>query len=203
MPVPSAPQVSLGEAEAFGERGRLTAPRIEYRDSWRPTFSPSTSSEPSTSAAATISTISNSSAARAARPDSTKSSRSVRPFRPLYQRKVISPLGSPGDTPYRRRSAGSIPFHGQVSAQTESNTMSQPKEDPMSYPSKVNRVLFFGAATMIGATGFLVRPNGRKGRPRMRPVRLCRQLLTPPGQRLRGRLQRKGHISLGTGRRRR
>lgn len=39
MPVPSAPQVSLGEAETFVELGRLTAPRIEYRDSWWPTFS--------------------------------------------------------------------------------------------------------------------------------------------------------------------
>lgn len=39
MPVPSAAQVSLGEAEAFAELGRLTAPRIEYRDTWWPTFS--------------------------------------------------------------------------------------------------------------------------------------------------------------------
>lgn len=38
MPVPSAAQVSLGDAEAFEELGRLTAPRIEYRDSWSPTF---------------------------------------------------------------------------------------------------------------------------------------------------------------------
>lgn len=39
MPVPSAAQISLGEAEAFTELGRLTAPRIEYRDTWWPTFS--------------------------------------------------------------------------------------------------------------------------------------------------------------------
>jgi hypothetical protein len=39
MPVPSAAQISLGEAEAFEEVGRLTAPRIEYRDTWWPTFS--------------------------------------------------------------------------------------------------------------------------------------------------------------------
>ncbi len=38
MPVPSAAQVSLGDAEAFEELGRLTAPRVEYRDSWWPTF---------------------------------------------------------------------------------------------------------------------------------------------------------------------
>lgn len=38
MPVPSAATVSLGEAEAFEELGRLTAPRIEYRDTWWPTF---------------------------------------------------------------------------------------------------------------------------------------------------------------------
>ncbi len=38
MPVPSAAQVSLGEAEAFTELDRLTAPRISYRDSWWPTF---------------------------------------------------------------------------------------------------------------------------------------------------------------------
>lgn len=38
MPVPSAAQVSLGEAEAFDELGRLTAPRVEYRDTWWPTF---------------------------------------------------------------------------------------------------------------------------------------------------------------------
>jgi hypothetical protein len=37
MPVPSAAQVSLGEAEAFTELGRLTAPRVEYRDTWWPT----------------------------------------------------------------------------------------------------------------------------------------------------------------------
>lgn len=39
MPVPSSARVSLGEAEAFAELGRLTAPRIEYRDTWWPTFS--------------------------------------------------------------------------------------------------------------------------------------------------------------------
>ncbi len=38
MPVPSAARISLGEAEAFSELGRITAPRIEYRDSWWPTF---------------------------------------------------------------------------------------------------------------------------------------------------------------------
>jgi hypothetical protein len=38
MPVPSAARVSLGEAEVFTELERLTAPRIEYRDSWWPTF---------------------------------------------------------------------------------------------------------------------------------------------------------------------
>jgi hypothetical protein len=39
MPVPSTAQVSLGAAEAFTELERLTAPRIEFRDSWWPTFS--------------------------------------------------------------------------------------------------------------------------------------------------------------------
>jgi hypothetical protein len=38
MPVPSAAQVSLGDTEVFEELGRLTAPRVEYRDSWWPTF---------------------------------------------------------------------------------------------------------------------------------------------------------------------
>jgi hypothetical protein len=35
----------------------------------------------------------------------------------------------------------------------------------MSHPSKVNKVLFFGAATMIGATGFLVIPTAAKADP--------------------------------------
>ena len=38
MPVPSAARVSLGDTEVFEELGRLTAPRIEYRDSWWPTI---------------------------------------------------------------------------------------------------------------------------------------------------------------------
>lgn len=38
MPVPSAAKVSLGETEVFEELGRITAPRVEYRDSWWPTF---------------------------------------------------------------------------------------------------------------------------------------------------------------------
>jgi hypothetical protein len=38
MPVPSVAEVSLGDAEVFSELGRLTAPRIEYRDDWWPTF---------------------------------------------------------------------------------------------------------------------------------------------------------------------
>jgi hypothetical protein len=38
MPVPSAADVALGDPEVFEELGRLTAPRIEYRDSWWPTF---------------------------------------------------------------------------------------------------------------------------------------------------------------------
>jgi hypothetical protein len=38
MPVPFAAKVSLGHTEAFEELGRLTAPRVEYRDSWWPTF---------------------------------------------------------------------------------------------------------------------------------------------------------------------
>jgi len=36
--VPSAAEVPLGDAEAFEELRRLTAPRVEYRDSWWPTF---------------------------------------------------------------------------------------------------------------------------------------------------------------------
>jgi hypothetical protein len=39
MPVPSAADVSLGDTEVFEELARLTAPRVEYRDSWWPTFS--------------------------------------------------------------------------------------------------------------------------------------------------------------------
>jgi len=39
MPVPSAAEVSLGDAELFTELGRVTAPRVEYRDRWWPTFS--------------------------------------------------------------------------------------------------------------------------------------------------------------------
>ncbi|MFI5508735.1 DUF2330 domain-containing protein [Mycobacterium sp. NPDC051804] len=38
MPVPSAARVTLGEAEVFSELTKLTAPRIEYRDSWWPTI---------------------------------------------------------------------------------------------------------------------------------------------------------------------
>jgi hypothetical protein len=38
MPVPSGAHVSLGDTEVFEELGRLTAPRVEYRDSWLPTF---------------------------------------------------------------------------------------------------------------------------------------------------------------------
>lgn len=38
MPVPSAAQVALGDARVFDELRRLTAPRVEYRDSWWPTF---------------------------------------------------------------------------------------------------------------------------------------------------------------------
>ncbi len=38
MPVPSAARVTLGDTEVFSELGRLTAPRIEYRDSWWPTL---------------------------------------------------------------------------------------------------------------------------------------------------------------------
>ena len=39
MPVPSAARVTLGEAEVFDELRRLTAPRVEQRESWWPTFS--------------------------------------------------------------------------------------------------------------------------------------------------------------------
>ncbi len=52
MPVPSAAQVSLGEADAFEELGRLTAPGVEYRDSWWPTFGWLTSGGPSEGAMA-------------------------------------------------------------------------------------------------------------------------------------------------------
>jgi hypothetical protein len=38
MPVPSAARVSLGDTAVFEDLGRLTAPRIEYRDSWWPTI---------------------------------------------------------------------------------------------------------------------------------------------------------------------
>ncbi len=38
MPVPSAAQVSLGDTAVFEELARMTAPRVEYRDSWSPTF---------------------------------------------------------------------------------------------------------------------------------------------------------------------
>lgn len=38
MPVPSAAQVTLGDDAVFDELARRTAPRIEYRDSWWPTF---------------------------------------------------------------------------------------------------------------------------------------------------------------------
>jgi hypothetical protein len=39
MPVPSAAQVSLGDAKVFDELAAMTAPRLEFRDSWWPTFS--------------------------------------------------------------------------------------------------------------------------------------------------------------------
>ncbi len=52
MPVPSAAMVSLGEAEAFTELGRLTAPRVEYHDSWWPTFTWLTAGGPSEGAVA-------------------------------------------------------------------------------------------------------------------------------------------------------
>ncbi|OKH86009.1 hypothetical protein EB75_09470 [Mycobacterium sp. ST-F2] len=38
MPVPSAAHVTLGDAAVFDELARITAPRVEYRDSWWPTF---------------------------------------------------------------------------------------------------------------------------------------------------------------------
>jgi len=38
MPVPSAARITLGETEVFEELATLTAPRIEYRDSWWPTI---------------------------------------------------------------------------------------------------------------------------------------------------------------------
>lgn len=39
MPVPSAARVTLGDNAVFDDLATLTAPRIEYRDSWWPTFS--------------------------------------------------------------------------------------------------------------------------------------------------------------------
>ncbi len=38
MPVPSAADITLGDTAVFEELGKLTAPRIEYRDSWWPTL---------------------------------------------------------------------------------------------------------------------------------------------------------------------
>jgi hypothetical protein len=38
MPVTSAAEFSLGDTKAFDELGRLTGPRIEYRDDWWPNF---------------------------------------------------------------------------------------------------------------------------------------------------------------------
>lgn len=38
MPVPSAARVTLGEASVFDELTHITAPRVEYRDNWWPTF---------------------------------------------------------------------------------------------------------------------------------------------------------------------
>lgn len=38
MPVPSAARITLGDTEVFEALGELTAPRIEYRDSWWPTI---------------------------------------------------------------------------------------------------------------------------------------------------------------------
>jgi hypothetical protein len=52
MPVPSAAEVSLGDSEVFAELGRLTAPRVEYRDSWWPTFSWLSADEPMDTAGA-------------------------------------------------------------------------------------------------------------------------------------------------------
>lgn len=39
MPVPSAAEVALADAELFADLDRLTAPRVEFRDDWWPTFS--------------------------------------------------------------------------------------------------------------------------------------------------------------------
>lgn len=39
MPVPSVARVTLGDNAVFDDLATLTAPRIEYRDSWWPTFS--------------------------------------------------------------------------------------------------------------------------------------------------------------------
>ncbi len=39
MPVPSAARVTLGDNAVFDDLAALTAPRIEYRDRWWPTFS--------------------------------------------------------------------------------------------------------------------------------------------------------------------
>jgi hypothetical protein len=38
MPLPSMSQVSLGDGAVFDELARISAPRIEYHDSWWPTF---------------------------------------------------------------------------------------------------------------------------------------------------------------------
>jgi hypothetical protein len=38
MPLPAAAQVTLGDAAVFDELARISAARIEYRDSWWPTF---------------------------------------------------------------------------------------------------------------------------------------------------------------------
>lgn len=39
MPVPSAAEVTLGDNAVFDDLATVTAPRVEYRDSWWPTFS--------------------------------------------------------------------------------------------------------------------------------------------------------------------
>ncbi|MGK2865480.1 MAG: DUF2330 domain-containing protein [Mycobacterium sp.] len=39
MPVPSAARVTLGDNAVFDDLAALTAPRVEYRDNWWPTFS--------------------------------------------------------------------------------------------------------------------------------------------------------------------
>jgi hypothetical protein len=39
MPVPSAARVTLGENAVFDDLAAVTAPRVEYHDSWWPTFS--------------------------------------------------------------------------------------------------------------------------------------------------------------------